>query len=63
MPQNEDDQRSEKSKKDGEVDEDKEASDQSVDKGGKTSASLKVEQPKNKPAATKPKKWEKRWVM
>ena len=63
MPQNEDDQRSEKSKKDGEVDEEKEASDQSVDKGGKSSATIKVEKPKDKPAATKPKKWEKRWVM
>ena len=61
MPQNEDDQVSDKSKKDVEAVDD--VSVQSADKGGKVSNSSKIDKSKDKPAATKPKKWEKRWVM
>lgn len=67
IPQNEDDRMSEKSKKDGEAEEEQEESVKSAEKGGKdkpaVSATIKIEKPKDKPAATKPRKWERRWVM
>ena len=58
---------SEKSKKQGEVDDEQEESIKSGEKGGKdepgTSTTIKIEKPKDKPAATKPRKWERRWIM
>ena len=58
---------SEKSKKDGEVEEEQDESVKSGEKGGKdkpsASTTIKIEKPKDKPAAAKSRKWERRWIM
>ena len=67
LPQNEDDRISEKSKKDAEVEDEQEESVKSGEKGGKeepgASTTIKIDKPKDKPAATKPRRWERRWIM
>ena len=58
---------SEKSKKDGEVEEEQDESVKSGEKGGKdkpsASTTIKIEKPKDKPAAAKSRRWERRWIM